>query len=102
MTNEELRLAIAKAKGWVCLAGVWLGPLEPDGTRVALYNVPDWPASIADAWELWDEMKEYVTIWFDSVQLVWVVYNESNAKYIDDITVLRAICEAWLAWKVAK
>ena len=109
MTNEELRLAIAKAKGYRTFMldenhpAVIFGANKVGDERFYTNEMPpDWPASIADAWELWDEMKEHVVIWFDGVQLVWVVYNEPNDKYIDDITVLRAICKAWLSWKAAK
>jgi len=61
MTPEQLREAIAKAKGWRCIVvdhgdfsrTIWWD--KPDGTSAP--TLPDWPTNIANAWELVDEIR---------------------------------------------
>ena len=75
MTNEEIRLAIAKAKG----AKLWFRPGAPTAPLLTLKNIfihsswqelpitrvigneywdiPNWPEDIAAAWELVEEME---------------------------------------------
>ena len=128
MTNEELRLAIAKAKGiqfHVSDGGEWIqggyrmhreytdkGDLigkfyyEDDGQPY--YDLcPNWPTSIADAWELVEEMARGV----DVVVSVSVHNGKSSASFgkgnwfrlsSNHDTAPRAICESYLAWKAAK
>lgn len=144
---DELRLKIAKAKGYP--ASVWSihkwtdthDALEFDyrpctmGAEVmypddrgdcpglemfvdgAWISVPDWPRSIAAAWELITEA-EGAGVGFD---LCDVVYTQPSnvyfyeATFFDPIggpnskryearcsTVPEAICRAWLAWKEGK
>jgi len=57
MSDTELRMKIARLRGWrFDPSGMWLGPADIDGSRLASYFCPDWPNSIADAWELFAEL----------------------------------------------
>ncbi len=49
MSADELRIAIAKAKGMDC-------GLNPYDIDYCLLDTPNWSISIADAWQLWDEL----------------------------------------------
>ena len=117
MTPAELRLAIARAKGWthireVAFSGSLIGK-NPHGSSDTL---PDWPADIAAAWELVQEGRfiigpEYAG-GYDIRQIGWSVY-ECWVCAADDVnsetghgrelaiaeTAPLAICRAWLAWK---
>jgi hypothetical protein len=57
LSAEELRLAIAIEKGWLRHSlnpDVWL----PNRQAYKFVPLPDWPGSIADAWELVEEMRQ--------------------------------------------
>ena len=126
MTNEELRLAIAKAKGiqfHVSDGGEWIqggyrmhreytdkGDLigkfyyEDDGQPY--YDLcPNWPTSIADAWELEEELNPSERSGY-AVELLEIV--GCNAQTVTDYdwalihATPRQRCEAYLAWKAAK
>ena len=57
MSDTELRMKIARLRGWrFDPSGMWLGPADIAGSRLASYFCPDWPNSIADAWELFAEL----------------------------------------------
>lgn len=69
MNNEELRKRIAEAKGWTQVRwdtsssdegthSEWLRGREPNGPHDAS-EVPNWPESIADAWELLGEVHSW-------------------------------------------
>src|SRR5574340_148572 len=97
MTNEELLIAIAKAKGYGVIKEHTIGGydiylLQKDGHEFDCFAfgnteaeawkfAPDWPADIAAAMELWDEMKCEITVWFDEVLDVWVAYDKKRDAY---------------------
>lgn len=61
LSNEELRLAIAQAKGWKSLAVdpldmTGFAPDNPFPHEKGFQVVPNWPESVADAFSLVDEM----------------------------------------------
>jgi hypothetical protein len=126
-TPEQMRMEIARLKGWKPTAFVMLvsGRLvgtSPEGRFYA--TVPDWPASIEAAWELVEEMRRsgcrVKIVLFppkpkDEIpanQFVFV--NKSNPYTIRDLRkhsylesdyfeksdeILIAICAAYIAWK---
>ena len=111
MTDEELRLAIAKAKGWIESTENGARWINPRGG--AIFTIPNWPKHIHTAWELVEEMKVggyYVRVdtpfTADSPYQVkvdemgWADHNPPppGGWYSAD-TAPRAICLAWLAWK---
>ena len=129
MTNEEMRLAIAKAKGYELgysyelYAEVKLGDPVPEVDKHLKYlytdseysngspmwiETPDWPTSIADAWELAEEA--HLTIYTPGSSYASGEYGNGdsyaaetqNGLFIEADTAPRAICEAWLEWKAAK
>jgi len=119
MTNEELRLAIAKAKGWTgpTVVGQVFAYYSPDGRmRAAL---PNWPTSIADAWELVEEViasgigwcpgfcfddhdGDRPPEWVAEFNRYWKKGSDYSHYEAAATTAPRAICEAWLEWKAAK
>lgn len=94
---EELRLAIAKAKGWTILPM----RIAPCWTGSSYIELPDWPADIAAAWGLVEEMtsREHVTL--DSQGPTWTidVDDYSRTIQVDAATAPLAICQAYLVWK---
>ena len=124
MTDEELRLAIAKAKG----GKISYRPGAPDSPMVTMdkhvYEVSrfgwleldslgdktptwfcrDWPTDIAAAWELVGDMLYYDIKSIAKGKVVAVLYPERNllkAKVGKSNTTPRAICIAWLKWQEA-
>ena len=123
MTNEELRLAIAKAKGhelgysYELYAEVKLGDPVPDAAKHLMYlytdseysdgspiwvEAPNWPTSIADVWELVEEIPvdqhgKYI------LELVKIITRDCKSipDYMWQIAhaTPRQRCEAYLAWK---
>ena len=113
MTAEELRLAIAKAKGWKEVYGKMYEstPMEhvywtrPDGNRT-LYP-DDWAGYISAAWDLVEEMGH----------MRWSITIENMPSKPQEVvcrafmpfipgringygeTAPLAICRCWLAWK---
>jgi hypothetical protein len=123
---DELRLRIAKAKGWgIYKIGVeprkYIYPLPPedhinldpadisDGEIHWQSDAPDWPRDIAAAWELWDEMTAAkVELELSNQFSERDPYMLKWSKGFGDIwhavlaaTVQKAIARAWLAWKEA-
>jgi hypothetical protein len=124
MTNEELRLAIAKAKGYrwyVVQHDAYLvnsaGRLmisrdavmvdEPYPARNIYLKCPNWPTSITDAWELVVEMRlnhcdpGIAGSWEPGGYTASFCNLAHAGEYetFDADTAPRAICLAWLAWK---
>jgi hypothetical protein len=118
---DELRLRVAKAKGYILMYGrmdrASSKPqnhfIGPDG-RLTL-ETPDWPREISAAWELAEEMRlakcwvlvdtdSYDGNWSCSVQYIAKVQGQDECveHYADGETVPEAICRAWLDWKGAK
>lgn len=124
MDAEQLRLAIAAAKGmnpkvvepWEDIYGIthmsdwcqeercWL----PAGTSIA-YNengtisrLPNWTTSIADAWELWLELPHFKSIenYAPHTEMYYVVFNGNGetTTEVEGVTAPLAICRAWLMW----
>lgn len=121
MTNEEMRLAIAKAKG----LDLWKRPYRFRQYRFAhdteikelVYGdstvwqyTPNWPENIADAWELYREMKQagcvvvvthdpitghgycHVNVLNTGARLKSMIGNYAATEEL-------AICLSWLEWK---
>lgn len=103
--NEEIRLKIAKLKGWTVLPY----PAQPKWQRPTasgvecLYELPNWPESIADAWELFEEFiseNKHLSCGIAIEPLVsheWVASLGYWRSY--GATAPLAICKAWIAWK---
>lgn len=126
MTNEEIRIAIAKAKKIEvgCFYELFeltkfddpapsperiLQQLLEDGASCELAN---WPENIADAWELFEEMPAPKVI-YAYTRPGGIEYDCGCAGISDpdgdyypyneaDNTIARAICLAWLAWDAAR
>ncbi len=122
MSAEELRLAIARAKGWFVMEWInyndafsLINPAQTRGSNIypsreAAWSsmdechVPNWSTSIAAAWELIDQIPPE---WFVSVDrdgkrwLCMIGSNKSSEEYYsgEGTTAPVAICKAWLAWK---
>lgn len=97
MTLDELRLAVAKAKGWKDYGfGWWLEPGAPFQT----HGLPDWPRDISAAWELVEEMHDrlvQVRLSNKGVSMWWCYADiEITAQ---GSTAPEAICRAYLKWK---
>lgn len=104
--SEEIRLTIAKLKG------IDPGITEPDdnGNFRQKYKYPNWPESIAEAWELFEEVKQAgdeCSIGWDSEIKLWdaSIYHygdvESEFKAFEageDIAPL-AMSKAYIPWK---
>ena len=126
-TNDEIRLAMAKAKGWRCIRFVSTDRNPPARTVSCIVEpgevavgegsefwvaensdewdvnlVPAWPTDIAAASELADELPAFtLTRYFEGTyQLSFYIapyVSDGGCAYAD--TKERAICLAWLAWK---
>ena len=111
MDTEQLRVAIAEAKGidiQYPFSGKY-GPFYQDGLTGMgtpyLSKLPNWPTSIADAWELYREMKQagcivVVTHAPDGRGYCHVNTLQQGDKLIGVYSSdeLHAICEAYLIW----
>jgi hypothetical protein len=67
---------------------------------------PNWEENIADAWELFEEIKYQVLIvkWADGEYVISYVnakniYNPKKIILGEAKTAPEAICKAWIAWK---
>ena len=107
MDAEQLRMAIAKAKGWRdlfvendLLWGTteianenWIGDI--------MLEVPHWPTSIADAWELEEELNPSERNEYGGWLSAIADYTQTIADY--DWTLIHATplqrCQAWLLWR---
>ena len=117
-TNDELRRKIAEVNGWI----VQESPTELWYLdEIARWQiVPNWPVNITDAWELVEEMRESGYV-FDlrarreqNIVMEGENYNHDRwscechpfgtitTKAILETadTAPRAICLAWLEWKL--
>jgi hypothetical protein len=127
LTPEQLRVEIAKAKGWTykqespdienyfCrLVGNKSGWWNKSGQDewICAYchePFPDWPTDISAAWELVEEVQKDDSCWL-------VITTNGNEKfacsihettsedgttecYANESTAPLAICRAWLLWK---
>ena len=113
MTDKELRLEVAKRKGWSIHyaeecnydAGT-IYYTSPSGdifsTKFGYTPLENWPTDIASAWGLVEEMK------VDVVGIAWDTDHWAVDLWISrwlrctNAICSRAICEAWLAWKDAQ
>lgn len=115
MNNDEIRLAIAKAKGWREVhntQGILMGG-EPG--EVAWWKpVPYWPTDIKAAWELVEEAQaaKVGLVLHNSLRFIpspetWSyactfydpVGGPNHEVYsAEEETAPLAICRAWLAW----
>jgi hypothetical protein len=123
MTDEQLRLAIAKVKGYSLYqigANGYVarssGMLPKETHRVDEFVnpqhiqifTPDWPVDISAAWELWEEIPVVALLKNHDISEIQV-YDEGEA--VRDIAVVRyrisgkfsprTICITYLAWKDA-
>lgn len=106
MTDEELRLNVAKRKGFDKLRtsrGRWWG--EQQATGYARVYIPDWPADIAAAWGLVEEMVDghadpHISHGWNPN--TWDCDTISPRIHSLAPTAPRAICIAWLMWKDAE
>lgn len=118
MTPADLRLAIARAKGWkevgpggACLVVPpegdprrnWAAEWDENGFPDWMEN---WPADITAAWELVDDAraaKMNVHIEAEAEECFCLFYppelDESKEAQGIGETAPLAICRAWLAWK---
>jgi hypothetical protein len=125
MTDEQLRLAIAKVKGYSLYqigANGYVarssGMLPKEAYQVdafvtpqhiRFFYTPDWPVDISAAWELWEEFPVVAQLKNHGISEIQV-YDEGEAVR-DNIAVVRyrisgkfsprTICLAYLAWKDA-
>lgn len=124
MTDDELRIAIAKLKGWTIETKTVTTPTR-DGKRftytASFWKLPNdmhreppyWAEDIGASWELMEELTQN----FFRVYLMrgdaddnWTVQCEprkghdepDKAWWVSANTAARAICLAWLAWKETK
>lgn len=125
MTNDELRIAIAKAKGWKLFTRDRFGESvqelyysesgkikyaeqiefqELDVEKLAnLEYIPDWPNEIAAAWELFDELPVYKSVECARHDgrpkpVIWECHVNGVGNFLAN-TAPVVICLAWLAWK---
>lgn len=119
MTNDEIRLKIAKLKleplGW-CVINSERGWFEKKreyapGVEVKkLENTPNWPENVADAWGLFEELSanHFSTklMTWDHVDNACIIlhHRQGHDENISDDEIMadtapRAICLAWIAWK---
>jgi hypothetical protein len=117
MTPEELRIAIAKAKGWtrtnVSENGMAIVFVDPDGATHD-ESETNWPADIVAAWTLVEEMADQGDVFIESWQDdEWFIANHplpikprglarDDGKATGKRDICLAICRAWLAWDAGK
>ena len=128
MTAEELRLAIAKAKGLDVRRARDIPELLPGLHEPGLYKglaewittetlilcnggapwfPPHWTTSIADAWELMEEIaaKDYPIPGIcrmdenDNWNCYYRFAGDQGIEIVEADTAPLAICRAWLLWK---
>lgn len=113
MTPEEIRLEIAERKGYENIRtwGIKNVLMVYGGQEPGLHhNLPNWPESIAAAWELFEELpirRELLVTNYKQVVYEcasgwsgWDFESGGPGKYAErGDTAPLAICRAWLAWK---
>ena len=101
---------IAKVKGWYDAPSGWAktgsGEIKPLSMG-EVYKTPDWSGSIADAWELVEEITDQITrgkmrnkspaLWFDKTSELWCCDIGKHSAF--GKTAPEAICLAYLAVK---
>lgn len=118
LSDPELRKTIAEELGYILMHGYmdeasinpkdyWVTP--PKGRLTSV--LPNWPADIADAWELVEDMLDN-NMSFSLLNLISVpdrylmdIRQRGSARillYTTAPTAPRAICEAWLIWSQEK
>lgn len=109
MTDNELRIAIAKAKGWThCEASfgrvVGYAP-DNDGTPS---DIPDYPGDPCEWAELLQQMATDVVSIIPVTPIHWRVLfiagfmGQQVSQSQNAPTLGRAVCLAWLAWHTAR
>jgi hypothetical protein len=115
MTPDQLRVEIARERGYTVCAAKFFDVFELilDGRVLAVssnkqnawHNTPNWPTSIADAWELVEEMRPLITVAITASH-----YGLFNCTFTrrdeyfpfleirDAATAPLAISRAWLLW----
>ena len=110
--NEELQKKIAKLKGWTHIREVNGQLLGMPPNHPGIWVAPEWPESIADAWELVEEM-ERAGNWtrlqtpftprdgyrFGCTPSGITGWNGMPDIYESGNTAPISICKAWIAWK---
>lgn len=130
MTADELRLAIALAKGWKLYRFDYFGETDTQGIFAPDYKpskyktqidfseflprkyinpdgMPDWTTSIADAWELMEEMSalDYPIPGIcrmdenDNWNCYYRFAGDQGIEIVEADTAPLAISRAWLLWK---
>jgi hypothetical protein len=124
MTPEEIRQEIAERRGWSYVVVSHKYTALPDGKLsegIPIYGYifnggvsypPDWPASIAAAKELVEEMRTagiavaiiyFPDNWESSPVEIKLYQEEGDTSkekfYVKSTLDTVAICKAWLAWK---
>ena len=115
MDATEIEREIAERKGWryvVISHQYYVAQDKTLGEGVPIYGYvlnggisypPDWPASIAAAWELVEDAQaEPDRRYFEITKTIvvssmWHAYIGGN--YYSDPSAPLAICKAWLTWK---
>ena len=117
MTHDQLRVEIARDRGYTVCAAKFFDVFELilDGRVLAIssnkqnawHNTPNWPTSIADTWELVEDVNAHgytVNIQIDHTG-VTAYFTERGAISIEPVhfmeygnTASIAICRVWLLW----
>ena len=98
MENNEIRLKVAKIKGWTVIQDLSLD-MQP-----WLEGIPNWPVNIADAMGLIVEMQSEP--YLQAIQITrvpaigkrWVMWVGANITETGD-TLPMVICLAYIQWK---
>ena len=113
-SNAQIRLAIARAKGWEVVSFSDVNDyyfIDGEGEGVIAYSpLPNWPEDISAAWELVEEIRAAnfltkILMWdhTDRCAIEWTPRSGHNISihdsFVEDSPCSRAICLAWLAWK---
>ena len=118
LTNEELRSAIGKARGWILQDDLlWSYPYGNQGERIVVDRMPQWSTNMKDAWILFDELPAKKALicrgdnrWTcgcngEDLQLVCENETLDIEHYpIENTTdaAARAVALTWLAWNGEK
>ena len=106
MDNDEIRIKIAELKGVEYevihfIEGDELCIKDDDN---AYMPIPNWSVSIADAWELVEEMATPdnfgLSFWDKNIWECIYHKDEDHSSFVEADTAPRAICLAWLEWKL--
>jgi hypothetical protein len=114
MSDGELRLAIARARGWIFVDEAAFVGVPDNGGLSAFQPCPNYATDLNAAFELVEEMRKEKNIVFVMLE-AWsyshrykaiVQYYKGDGSQagfgLEAATPARAIAEAWLAWREAK